>query len=214
MPAPSIANVHRELQELRTEVQRLQETVDIYLDTFVADLKAENERLRREVQYLYAVRGGAPGAAVPPVPMPGGEAAWAPSEPVRPPERPVALAAFGGLNYSVVKEWGRTPEKANELGKDISSLKGMVCAVPEDSRDEDLIALGRWFRKEFAPYDNINIEVFDSLEAARLYAERNIASGDHRVLTVSKHRGSDRDVILLMRGKAVHVIPPQAQPSS
>jgi hypothetical protein len=74
----------------------------------------------------------------------------------------------------------------------------MICVVPLGSLDEDLEQLGRELRNRFVHYDNINIEVFDDIEAAQRYADTNLTNAARRVMRVSKHTASGRDVILLM----------------
>jgi hypothetical protein len=119
------------------------------------------------------------------------------------PNDTVALAVHGGLNYAVITEWGRSPQDVAQLGGKASSLKGMVCVVPDGSPNDQIIALGRFFRNEFKDYDNINIEVFDNRQVAQSYVETNNASPEHRVLSVSKHRQSGRDTILVLRDGAL-----------
>ncbi len=102
------------------------------------------------------------------------------------------------FSWAIVEEWGRTPEAAAELGGGASSLKGMVCVVPPGSAPEDIAQLGRDLRTQFGHYSNINIEVFDDEDAAKAYAENHVANPAHRVLSISKHAASGRDVILRM----------------
>jgi hypothetical protein len=212
--SPGVQSVLDEVRALRVEVRRLQETLDRYLEVRAADLARENDVLRREVADLYSLlpeeelgvlRTPRPGRDIiedalaqvqqaPPVetaPDPGGK-------------QPVA--AHGGA-YTIVREWGRTPEEAAAFGAGVSSLKGMVCAVARGMQDADLAALGQTLRDEFEEYDNINIEVFDDVEAAQRYAGENIASPEHKVLTVTKHLSSGLDTIIVFRGGATMPVP-------
>ncbi len=61
-------------------------------------------------------------------------------------------------------------------------------------------------RAEYAHYDNLNIEIFDEPQCAEEYAERHVSDPKHRVMSVSKHAASGRDVILFLHdGKATEV---------
>lgn len=201
--------VVQEIAALHTAIQRLQQSVDTHLENVVEELEAENKRLRREVERLYALRREE-GSPLPVVPMPVGEAIndilGTPQED-QPAAETLALAVHNGLRYAVVSEWGRGPEEAVQMGPGIPSLKGMICAVPPGSRDSDLIALGRWLRSEFDAYDNINIEVFDHFEAASNYAEDNTPAPEHHVLSVSRHADSALDIILLIHGETTTTVP-------
>ncbi len=112
------------------------------------------------------------------------------------------------FSFSTVQEWGRSPEMVAEIGEGAASLKGIVGVVPPRSRPEDIEQLGRDLRKQYEGYDNINIEVFDDEESAQQYAETQVGDSDHRVLSISRHAASGRDVILyLKKGEAVEVAP-------
>ncbi|MBI4559720.1 MAG: hypothetical protein HY706_19190 [Candidatus Hydrogenedentes bacterium] len=208
----TLARLHDELVELKVEVQRLHDSFEFYSGPFVDDLKSENARLRNEVRRLRGLEGAPPDTELAGAQIPGAAPTEETVEPLTEeapiPSAPPALANVNGINYSVVTEWGRSPEDARDFGKDVTSLKGMVCVVPSKTKDDDLIALGRWLRQEHADYDNINIEVFDDLDAAKTYAEQNSAPGDHRVLSVSKHRSSGRDLIILTRGESPRELSP------
>lgn len=199
-PAGTLEALELEVQALRRDLRLLQETLDLMVNRIMADLEKENRQLRSEIQRLYALYGDegleAPDGSVPRpdarllqevLEQPPEELAPAPEEP-EPAE----------FTWSIVEEWGRTPEAAAELGG-TSSLKGMVCVVPPGSGAGDLEQLGRDLRTQYGHYDNINIEVFDDEEAARAYAENHVSNPAHRVLSISKHAGSGRDVILRMQ---------------
>lgn len=111
------------------------------------------------------------------------------------------------LTYTIVKEWGRTPEEAERFGGQVSSLKGMILAVPEWATDAQLTGLGRRLRTSFGHFENINIEVFKDLKSAAAYAESKPPDPDDRVMSISKHAASGRDVALLIRGETVTEIP-------
>lgn len=184
-------------------------------DFLTRELEDENERLRRHVRQLYRDQG----LALPPVPAPDRdlieEVLRGPAEGVE--TGPGASRALEGapvpsrstyeVDCEVLAEWGRTPEEAAALGGDVASLKGMVCCVPPHVDDQYLAALGRTIRSQLDPYDNINVEVFDDPDAARSFHEKHVAQPEHRVLSISKHGASGRDVILRIRGEATEVIP-------
>lgn len=215
-----------ELAALRAQLEMLQQTLDIYLGGIVNDLQMENDRLRDQIRNLYLLRAREPLTLTPTTPppyrVPVGPGPTSPAEgssareeltavedsPL--PERasspdPEALAE--GLAYTVVSTWGRTPDEAASLGEDVASLKGMVCVVAPNPEPEALLALGRELRFAFDDYENINIEVFDDVEAARLFVERNADPSWRRVMTISRHRRSGRDLILLVDGNNVREVP-------
>jgi hypothetical protein len=189
---PTLQSLTREVEALRLELERMQATLDLVVESLMMDMSDQNRRLREENAQLRRdpswedsgmsapVRGFVP---PPPTAIPF------PDEPIDPSD----------LRYAVIKEWGRSAKDAARLGEGVSSLKGMICAVPPGSTGRELLALGRWLRTEHGAYDNINIDVFDSADSARVFAERNEVQGDHRVLTVTKFGETERDVITLVR---------------
>ncbi|HPO14422.1 MAG TPA: hypothetical protein PLI09_13350 [Candidatus Hydrogenedentes bacterium] len=202
-----VEQLRAEVSALRHELKQLSETLDLMINRVMADLENENAQLREELRKAY----GESGMPLPPqVPRPGGELvdqvlseAPLPEYPAAPEAAPQAPVAF---NYTVLQEWGRSPEAAEELGGTVSSLKGMVCVVPKGSHRADLEAMGRELRKMYEQFDNINIEVFDDEEAAKNYAEQNKMSAAHRVLSVSKHQASGRDTILYYENGATYEV--------
>jgi hypothetical protein len=125
----------------------------------------------------------------------------APPEPERketlgPPSAPEA--------FTVVSEWGRSPEVAASLPGDVSSLIGMTIAVERKTSVDALRLMGAELRQNYAHYDNINIEVFDDIGAARQYADKGELDAPRRVLSVSrfKHSGRD-DIVVYQNGQAV-----------
>jgi len=199
-----------ENERLRFKVRQLARERDF----LTRELESENERLRRHVRQLYRDHG----VALPPVPTPDRglieEVLEGASTPLgaAPPSWPAAGAALPPqptyeVDCQVVAEMGRTPEEAAALGDGVPSLKGMICCVPPDVGEEYLAALGRTIRAQLDPYDNINVEVFDDLDAARSFHEKHVAQPKHRVLSISRHRASGRDVILRVRGDDTEVIP-------
>lgn len=169
----------------------------------VAELKAMVSGLQDVLAYLAAAQGGDPaaGAAVArPRPSAYRQAAEGAADAEHgAADAGVEAAPPAEFSHSVVREWGRTPAQAAEIGGGATSLKGMVLVVPAGSDPYDIDQLGRDLRNQFAHFDNINIEVFDDADAAEAYAQTNVANPAHRVLSVSRHRASGRDVILRIR---------------
>lgn len=217
--AESVEAVRAEVAGLRQEIADLRSELNEYLEELVQGLQSENQRLRDELVRLSA-RPEPAEAERPRIPSPGDSfvddvveqgsvSASEPPEPETPePPEPAAIepepepaGPVAPFVFTSVKEWGRSPE-ASKGTAGAASLFGMVGTVPRDSREADLMALGKKLRAQYDPYDNINIEVFDSAEAARKYAERREVDPEHHVLSVSRHAASGRDTILLFRGGA------------
>lgn len=185
-----------QLKALREVVGDLQRVLDEKL-VGIQQLEDENEKLRQALR----LRFGSGGGGLPPVPIPNREliesiVKEAPSvverrETIGPPSSPEA--------FTVVSEWGRSPEVASSLPGEVSSLIGMTIAV---ERGTDVAALGQMgeeLRENYAHYDNINIEVFDDVAAARRFAEKGEIDAQRRVMSVSRFKHSGRDNILVFR---------------
>lgn len=175
-----LVQILTELNELRSSMERLELRLDILMHQF--DGTGDS-------------------------PAPSEAPADAPAEPS--PAEESAPQPTGEFTYDIIKEWGRTPELAAKLGKDISTLIGRVIVVPPWSSDEQLIELGKELRDECADYDNINIEVFDDRVSALQFAESGVAAdATRRVMTVSKYGDTGRDIILLIRGETTTTVLP------
>ncbi len=191
-----------ELAELKELVRQLQESLKLFMDSTAYELQEENRRLRRAVKLRYREEAG----GVPTVPMPDRDLLDQILEPGSVPP-PALKAPPQEFSYTVVDEFGRTPEAAASVGGKATSLKGMVVVVPERSSDEQLIAMGRELRQKFNDYDNINIEVFNNMETAYRYMKTHVADPVHRVMNISRFREQGRDTILLIKGNTVREIP-------
>lgn len=171
----------------------------------IKQLEDENEKLRQALRLRFGQRDG----KLPPVPMPNRDLIESVlNEPGAVPERQETLNAADAKPeaYTIVSEWGRSPEVAASLPGEVSSLIGMAVAVPSDMTEDNLVQLGNDLRQNYDAYDNINIEVFDDLEAARRYANEGSPDGNHRVMTIAKFKHSERDSIVVYRqGKAMEV---------
>ncbi len=215
-PTNPIEALHNEVQTLRDELRLLQDTLNLMVNQIMGDLREENETLRKEVRRLHGMRQdyGLPDMSM--LPRPGGELI---DEVLAEPglyeeqqssddvstEAPSVIEPEA-FSFIVAHEWGRTPEMARELSETANSLKGMVGIVPLGSRREDIERLGRDLRAQFDEYDNINIEVFDDPSAARHYVETQTGDSMRRVLSISKHSASGRDVILYLDKGEAHEI--------
>jgi hypothetical protein len=208
-PRTELTRVRREMQSLRSELRMLQVTLDTFMNDVASTLREENTQLRAEVQRIYALEQGDPQGVFPTVPRPGGEivdqvindaveramAEHAPQYAPQPQSAP--LPEF---TYTILSEYGREPDNPGVLEGNAPSLKGMVIVVPSGSYREDVVNLGKELRARFERYDNINIEVFDETLAAQSFAETNISTGpEHRILSVSRHKASGRDVIVYLQ---------------
>jgi len=212
-----LGTVLAELRALRVRVDALQEALDLYVGGLLTELQQENARLREEVRDLYRLRTRPPASVAP-------HGAAPPPGPPEPP--PLSEAAVAALRdeadaaliealdadmaahgpYEVLAEWGRSPEEAEALG-DILSLKGMVCVVPKGRTRERLLALARGWHADFAPYDNVNITVFDDRAAAERFVQQNIDPFNDRVMEVSKHQRSGRDAVVVFEDGIPVVVP-------
>ena len=222
-----------QLAVLEDRVRRLEQSTDRLMTSALGKVQSENEMLRLEIQRMDRLLAGQgsrqtapfmPPTAQPVGPtQPVGPAQPAqsiqPSQPAQPadanpvpPQEPRPVSAFVTENadtvpYTVIKEWGCTPEEAAQSGGRVTSRKGMVCAVDPNITDSDLITMGRILHGRFDGYENITIEVFDDAAAAKRYIEENAAPGDHRVLFIMKQPLSNRDAIVLMRDGREQMIP-------
>ena len=211
--AEVVAQVSRELAALRLEVMRLRQSVEELSATEgpprgATTLEEQNAQLRELLDYAsehpeVLRQGGARYLDE----IDNGDPPELPEQTDSiPPHSPPQDPTVGPNGYSIVKEWGRTPEMVATLNAEVSTLKGMILVVSPVISNEELIGLGHELREEFAEYDNINIEVYNDLRAAQQYAETNVGDPKHRVLSVSKFGASGRDVILLIRGDEVTIV--------
>lgn len=192
-PAPEeqpddIETLRGEVKDLRREVARLQETVDAALAYLIGELGDENRRLKKDIASPDVIEQDKELVEQAP-----------PVEPEQPATAPVAHADYGKDGYLSLKEWGRTPEQAKELGGNVSSLRGMICAVSPGTTDEELKAIGKRLRDTCVGYDNMNIDIFDDEAAARDFVERNVRSSTHYVMNITRHKASGQDVMVFVR---------------
>ena len=198
---PTNEELQAQLDDVREVVGDLQRVLDDKL-VAIQQLEDENEKLRQALR----LRFNSGGAGLAPVPIPNRDLiesvlkeSPAPAErreTVGPPSSPEA--------FTVVSEWGRSPEVAASLPGEVSSLIGMTIAVDRGSSPDALAQLGEELRANYAHYDNINIEVFDDVGAARQFAEKGEIDARRRVMSVSRFKHSGRDSVVVFRdGKPV-----------
>lgn len=194
--AVSNEELQRQLDDLREVVGDLQRVIDEKL-VAIQQLEDENESLRQALR----LRFGSGGGGLPPVPIPNRElieSVLKESPPVA--ERKEVIGpASSPEAFTVISEWGRSPEVASSLPGEVSSLIGMTIAVEPGTNPESLYQLGEELRENYAHYDNINIEVFDDVAAARRFAEKGEVDEKRRVMSVSRFKHSGRDNILVFR---------------
>ena len=205
-----------ELCALRDDMRMLQSTLDLMVNKIMADLREENEQLREEVRRLNALRGMQGMTDINAVPRPARSLvdqalSEPPATPAPPPPPP--------FKFTIIREWGRSAEEAQKLGADTQSLKGVIGVVPAGSLRADVEKLARELRRKYDGYDNINVEVFDDPVIAQAFAANRTADPEHRVLSVSRHKASNRDaIVLLTNGKGEMISadpdapPPPPQP--
>lgn len=204
-----VSDVGSEVALLREHIHQLESSLTFYMDTVVTDLREENAYLRDELARIYATIP-LEDRMRPVVPRPGSgvlnevqDIAASPdfaaraNNPTRDPSAPLELA--------IAKEWGRTPDEAAEIGRNVSSLRGIIGSIPQGASDETLLNFARELHDQYDDYTNINIVIFDSEAAAAAYAEKNAKSTPRHVLTIARHAGSGLDEIHLHRnGLVVH----------
>jgi len=201
-PAPAAAPASP--QESEKEAAKLQETLQRMTEELVQKsdairaLEDENEKLRQALR----LRFGGGGAGLPPVPIPNRELLESVlSEPAPFQERRETAGKTSGAEaYTVVDEWGRSPEVAKSLPGEVASLIGLAIAVAPGTPEAEVKQLGQDLRKNYEAYDNINIEVFDDAEAARNFAKNGKSDSNHRIMSISKFKHSGRDSVVMYRG--------------
>lgn len=202
-----LEDLREDLEALGKGLAELSRSMAEFRESVYRELLVENARLRKAVRLRYERPGGLRA-----VPMPNRDLIEAVINDRFPKVSGVELEALEPteFQYRVVKEWGRTPEVAAQFSADTSSLQGMVIAVAKESTDDELEEFARDLREKYEAYDNINIEVFTSRAAAEAYAERGRADPRRRVVSISKHRESGRDLMLIIRHNLIRPIAPRA----
>lgn len=112
------------------------------------------------------------------------------------------------FSFTVVDEWGRSPEAVAELGGKASTLIGLSGLVPEGSARSDVVNLAHELRTKYKDYDNIVIEVFDSEAAARTFADAQTVDAESRVLSIAKSKAEGRDLMFYFGGALPEALTP------
>lgn len=199
----SHVDLQQQIDELREKMLRMEEQLTQKSDA-IEQLEDENEKLRQALR----LRFGGSGDGLPPVPIPNRELIESIlREPAPFAERKEsANPASPAEEYTVVSEWGRSPEVAASLPGGVASLIGLALAVPPGMSEGALKQLGQDLRANYKAYDNINIEVFDDIAAARRFADEGKTDAAHRVMSISRFKHSGRDSLVIYRdGRAVTV---------
>lgn len=208
-PMPELAPTHSvetmEMMRLQQEVRLLRELIEEGVVNRVMTLENEVRDLKSA---LRTQRGGAPVVPQPDTPatarLPEPEMAVpspTPSAPVAEAAPTEPKAASEAFSFTVVDEWGRSPEAVAELGNGASTLIGLSGLVPAGSARADVVGLARDLRAKYRDYDNIVIEIFDSEEAALAFAESQQVDEASRVLSISRARTDGRDLTIYYGGE-------------
>jgi hypothetical protein len=195
--------LNKQLAETQASLHRMEKDL-AEKSAAIQQLEDENEKLRQALRLRFS--GG--GNGLPPVPIPNRDliesVLKAPAVFAERKER--AGSSSAPEEYTVVSEWGRSPEVAASLPGKVASLIGLALAVPAGMKEADLKQLGQDLRKNYLAYDNINIEVFDDVESARRFANEAKSDAAHRVMSISKFKHSGRDTFVMYRdGRPVNV---------
>lgn len=217
-PTHSIETI--EMMRLQQEIRLLRELIEEGLVNRVTALEAEVRDLKSA---LNGQQGDGPVVPMPDepararLPVPGSSveaepkpemsledlaAAQLPAEPAE------AAAPTGDFVFTVVDEWGRSPEAVAELGGTASTLIGVAGLVPRGSSRSDVVALAQELRRKYAAYDNIVIEVFDSEDAAQTFADAQKVDAESRVLSIAKSKADGRDLMIYFGGELPEALTP------
>lgn len=212
-PMPELAPTHSvetmEMMRLQQEVRLLRELIEEGVVNRVMTLENEVRDLKAT---LRAQRGGAPMVPQPDAPatarLPEPEmAAPSPTPTAQESARVERAVATEPFAFTVVDEWGRSPEAVAELGNGASTLIGLSGLVPAGSTRADVVGLARELRAKYRDYDNIVIEIFDSEEAALAFAESQQVDEASRVLSISRARADGRDLMIYFGGELPEPLP-------
>lgn len=205
--------LERENEELKAELETLHKQInDEESDPAFVALQEENEKLRKSLRLMYGGRV----ENLPDVPMPNRDLLESVLSERQLQERfdermehlvtGIDPAAEATGPFTVVKEWGRSPEAVAKMSGNLSTLIGMAVFMTPDTSKDDMIVYAQSLRDQYKDYNNMNIEVFDRLSAAEGFAEKGTIDMAFRVMSISKHEKSGHDVILVGRGEIMEVV--------
>jgi hypothetical protein len=223
---PTLEDEMEELSELKAQMLRMEQSLQTSLGTTITQLKEENEALKRELRDVYKETG----KTAPTVPTPDkalleqvlkdpqkaaedpagvAEAVKEATEAAANPDAakaalrradPEVAKAVKHRGFLAIAEWGREPEDAAKSNPPRASLKGLIGVINPGASDEELQALGRRLRNDYDKYDNINVEIFDDRATAEGFKSGQQIDEKRHVLSVSRYKASQRDVIVLLTG--------------
>ncbi len=203
-----------EMMRLQQEVRLLRELIEETMVGRVAALEAEVRDLKA------TLRGEEPVGPVVPKPDEPARARLPEPEPGAPTEskpemslQDLAAAQLPAVPaaefaFTVVDEWGRSPEAVAELGGTASTLIGLAGLVPAGSTRADVVALAQELRTKYRAYDNIVIEVFDDASAAQEFADSQKVNAERRVLSIAKSKADGRDLMIYFGGELPEALTP------
>lgn len=209
-PTHSIETI--EMMRLQQEIRLLRELIEEGMVNRVTALEAEVRDLKA------TLRGEAPAGPV--VPRPDEPAGARLPQPDAAPDKKaemsledLAAAQLPAVpaeefNFTVVDEWGRSPEAVAELGGTASTLIGVAGLVPAGSTRADVVALAQELRAKYRAYDNIVIEVFDDASAAQDFADSQKVNAERRVLSIAKSKADGRDLMIYFGGELPEALTP------
>lgn len=201
--AVSLKELHQKVLDLQSTLRHVQEMLAAKM-LAITEIEDENRKLREALRLRY----GRERSGLPPVPMPHkkliesvlGQSGRT-DQPFEEPSRDT-----GANTYTIVGQWGRSPEVAAGLPGNVSSLIGVAAVVAPGMPPNEVEALGKELHQTYNAYDNINIQVFDNVAAAKDYADTGTSSAAHLILSISKHRHSQHDKIFrFQNGLAIEV---------
>lgn len=201
-----------EMIRLQQEIRLLRELIEEGMLNRVTTLEAEVRDLKA------TLRGEQPAGPVVPkpdepararLPQPGAATEAKPEmslEDLAAAQLPAVPAAE--FTFTVVDEWGRSPEAVAELGGTASTLVGVAGLVPAGSARDDVVALAQELRTKYRAYDNIVIEVFDDASAAQDFADSQKVNAERRVLSIAKSKADGRDLMIYFGGELPEALTP------
>ncbi len=205
-----------EMMRLQQEIRLLRELIEEGMLNRVTALEAEVRDLKA------TLRGEDPTGPVVPKPDEPARARLPQPEPGTPTEskqemsiQDLAAAQLPAepaedFSFTVVDEWGRSPEAVAELGGTASTLIGVAGLVPARSTRADVVALAQELRTKYRVYDNIVIEVFDDAGAAQEFADSQKVNAERRVLSIAKSKADGRDLMIYFGGELPEALTPGA----
>ena len=205
-----VQKLEAENVELAAMVAALQKQLEDERSGALTSLEAENARLRDSLRLVYRGRV----ENLPDVPLPNRdllEEVLSDGRLKAQYEEQLEIIeakpeAESGSAFRIIKEWGRSPEAVAQTSGNLSTLKGMSIFMHPDTVRADMEAYALALRAQYVHYDNLNIEFFDRESSAHAFAERGTVDMGFRVMSISKHAKSERDVILIGRGRSMEEV--------